>query len=491
MNIDQFTTDVNQNISARSARARHMLLAALLIFIEALVIAACSSTRKITLQGNEFSSCSSDIHLTAHTVVCEQERRGNWVSCVMSGGIENNGTVRAPNVIVMIEFGRVLNGMRSSTFNLLGDLDPGEKNEFKNNFSYYEPLTEYDIKVECDSLSTAQPTHVQENSFANSSTTLDAPLQIENTFLSLGPNDDVLALIIDPMVSTTLYAGTLTQGILKSIDGGSTWTASSNGLGDGTVKVLAIDPLQPAILYATTYDGNWGDGGIYKSVDSGENWIGIMDGMTEGTYVNSLVIDPLTPSTVYIGTSKGLFKSTNGGDEWRMLNTSSSNSAINSLTIDPLTPTNLYAVDYGTSVQRMILSINGGDSWREIGAGLLDKIIFSLAIDPLTPTTLYVGTGMGMYKSTNAGESWEEINTGLDEFTITYALAIDPVNPSTIYVAQTKYGGDLFISTNSGENWYPLNTNLSGIFVHTLVWDPINPMRLYAATEQGVFVVDR
>lgn len=468
-----------------------MFLAALLVFIGAFVITACSSTRKITLQGNEFSSCSPDIHLTTHTVVCEQERHGNWVNCLYSGGVENNGTVRASGVIVMVEFGHMLKGVRSSTFDLLGDLEPGEKTEFKNSFFYYEPLTEYNIKVECDNLPTAQPTHIPENSFTNPPAIQDDSLPSANTFLSIGPNDDVLTLVIDPKDSSTLYAGTSKQGMLKSIDGGATWDESSKGLGDGRIEALAIDPLQPATLYAATLDVNWGEYGVYKSIDGGANWIEIMDGIT-GAFVRSLVIDPLTPSTVYAMTGNSVFKSTNGGEKWKLLNVGGSDALIGFLTIDSLMPTNLYAVESETSGQRMILSTNGGESWKQTGAGLPDNIILCLAVDPLTtPATLYLSTGKGMFKSINAGESWQDINSGINEFTAIFALAVDPVNPSTIYAVGTKYGGDIFISTNGGDNWYPLGTNLSDMWVRALVWDPENQRRLYAATEHGMFVLDR
>jgi len=409
----------------------------------------------------------------------------------MNGRIENNGANRASSVVVVVEFGQTLNGVRSSTYNLLGDLDPGDKTEFNNGFFYYEPLTEYDIRIECNKVPAEQPTYVQENSLTTPSVTLDDHLSSENPFLSIGPNDDVRTLVIDPKDSSTLYAGTSTQGVLKSIDGGSTWNESSKGLGDGRVDVLVIDPLQPATLYAATFDVNWGEHGVYKSVDGGANWIEIMDGITD-TFVRSLVIDPLTPSTVYAMTGKSMFKSANGGKEWKILNVGSSDSLIGFLTIDPLTPTNLYAVESETSGLIMILSTNGGESWKQIGAGLPDNIILCLAIDPLTtPATLYLSTAKGMFKSTNAGESWQDINSGFKESTTIFALAVDPVNPSTIYAIGTKYGGDIFISTNSGDNWYPLGTNLSDMWVRALVWAPENPRRLYAATEGGVFVLDR
>lgn len=494
MNIDQSTTYVNPApcTSAKLAGSRQVLLVVLLIFLGTIVITACLPNQKTILQGNGSSTCSADVHLITHTVVCVRKWGDNWVSCSMNGSIENNGTIRASGVMVVLEFGQTLNGVRSSTYNLLSDLDPGDKKEFENGFFYYEPLTEYDIRVECNNVPAEQPTYVQENSSATPSITQDDHLSSENLFLSLGPNDDVRTLVIDPKDSSTLYAGTSTQGVLKSIDGGATWNESSKGLGDGRVDVLVINPLQPATLYAATYDADWGEHGVFKSIDGGATWIETLDDGMTGAFVRSLVIDPLTPSTVYAMTGNSVFKSTNGGEEWKILNVGSSESLIGFLTINPLIPTNLYAVESETSGLKLILSTDGGESWNQVGAGLPDNGIISIALDPHnTPATLYLSTAMGMFKSTNAGESWQDINSGMKESTTIFALAVDPVNPSTIYAVGTKYGGDIFISTNGGDNWYPLGTNLSDMWVRALVWDPENPRRLYAATERGVFVLDR
>jgi len=68
----------------------------------------------------------------------------------------------------------------------------------------------------------------------------------------------------------------------------------------------------------------------------------------EGGTINSLVIDPLTPTTLYAGTDGGrVFKSTNGGESWSALNLGFSDTPVTKiLAIDPVTPTILYAGTY-------------------------------------------------------------------------------------------------------------------------------------------------
>ncbi|MBE0684838.1 MAG: hypothetical protein IH585_02450 [Anaerolineaceae bacterium] len=393
----------------------------------------------------------------------------------MIGSIENNGTSRITNVIVTIEFGRELIGMglRNSVFNFLGNLDPGEKADFNSDFSYYEPLTEYDIKVECNDTISAQPSPVP------------TP---EIFFTNLWPKNDVITLVIDPTAPTTLYAGTETQGVFKSIDGGFNWVPSNTGLINLRIVSLAIDPIQPSTLYAGTFGTDGTNGAAYKSIDNGENWFQITNGM-DGAYVTSILIDPVTPSTIYAGTSNGVFKSSNSGEEWTQLDTGSTDSYIIHMAIDPITPTNLFAVDFGTPNRGLIKSSNGGNNWSDINVGSWDTEILRLAIDPQTPSTLYAGTWVGVFKSTDAGENWNEINTGLGDYAIIDVLIVNPINPSTLYAS--KRDSDIYKSIDGGENWYPLHSNIGISYIFTLALDPENPKILYAATENGVFVLDQ
>ena len=65
---------------------------------------------------------------------------------------------------------------------------------------------------------------------------------------------NVIALAIDPVTPTTLYAGTYVGGVFKSTNGGATWRTADAGLASTTVSALAIDSATPATVYAGTND---------------------------------------------------------------------------------------------------------------------------------------------------------------------------------------------------------------------------------------------
>ena len=127
-----------------------------------------------------------------------------------------------------------------------------------------------------------------------------------NIWTSNGPvGGAIRALAIDPVTPTTLYAGTY-DGVFKSTNGGSTWTAVNSGLTNIWVNALAMDPTTLSTLYAGTDSG-----GVLKSTDSGATWEPVNINVI--TAVQTLAIDPVTHGILYAGTtSDGVFKSTNG-----------------------------------------------------------------------------------------------------------------------------------------------------------------------------------
>jgi photosystem II stability/assembly factor-like uncharacterized protein len=214
-------------------------------------------------------------------------------------------------------------------------------------------------------------------------------------------------MAIDPSNSNTLYVGT-GAGVYKSADGGSTWSAASSGLPAGPVEIadIAIDPLNPSTVYASvTNESSAWVAAVYKSMDGGANWISSSSGLQDW-WIRLLVIDPLTITTLYAGTiSTGLYKSTDGGSNWSPI-TAGVAGEIYDFVIDPKTPTTVY-LSTPITVNRsegVYKSIDGGANWTGMANGLANELtnpgpnVYSFAIDPSSPATLYAGTSEGVYK---------------------------------------------------------------------------------------------
>src|SRR5206468_2539359 len=92
----------------------------------------------------------------------------------------------------------------------------------------------------------------------------------------------------------------------------------------------------------------------------------------------------------------------------------------------------------GTS-RGVFKSTDGGNSWSDVTSGLASANVGALAVDPKTPSTLYAGTPRGVFKSVDGGDRWAAVNTGLTGLDVR-ALAIDPAMPTTV-LAATADGG--------------------------------------------------
>ncbi|MBZ5536700.1 MAG: hypothetical protein LAO31_12160 [Acidobacteriia bacterium] len=240
---------------------------------------------------------------------------------------------------------------------------------------------------------------------------------------------------IHPVLPAVLYAGT-SDSIYKSTDAGLTWNRSNSGLPAISISVLTIDPATPNVLYLGTTAS-----GLFKSTDGATNWSAANTGLPNNSYIRSVAVDPTNHNIVYLSTNAfALYKSSDGGATWNTM-TYSKLYVVITIVIDPTSSSTLYIGGHGGLEK----SINSGVSWSKITTGLTDDYMASLVIDPMVPSTLYVGTYGGVFKSTNGGTTWTSMSAGLANLQVN-GMVLDPLNPGTIYAA-TQSGVFVFSSS--------------------------------------------
>ena len=143
-------------------------------------------------------------------------------------------------------------------------------------------------------------------------------------------------LAIDPGATSTIYAGLSYGGVFKSTNGGANWVATS--LSPANVRAVLLDPMVHSTIYAAT------DGGIQKSTDSGVSWMGVNTGLfnPSNRNVNALAFSPADSATIYAATQNGVFKSTNGGMTWNPGNNGLAGAVVNAMAIDPSNASTIY-----------------------------------------------------------------------------------------------------------------------------------------------------
>ncbi|MET0647259.1 MAG: Calx-beta domain-containing protein, partial [Pyrinomonadaceae bacterium] len=273
-------------------------------------------------------------------------------------------------------------------------------------------------------------------------------------------NRPVTRMWADPSSAATLYSLTF-NGLYKTTDAGTEWNLLNTGLnnpGSTFAAALAITPSNPSVLYA---GGNtFNSPAIVKSIDGGATWSPSGTGVSSS--VTGLAVDPTNASVVYAGTSFQVMKSTDGGANWAPSNTGLNFASISNFVIDPTNPSVVYAAAGSGGVFK---TTNGGANWAQSNTGLPGGGIRALVMHPTSTPTLYVATNGGVFKSTNGAASWSAVNNGLNNLTVT-SLAYDPNAPSTLYAGTTK--GGVYKTTNDGADWTQVHSGMSGATVLSL-----------------------
>ena len=135
--------------------------------------------------------------------------------------------------------------------------------------------------------------------------------EAEDWFLPYSPRGGaVRAFAVHPDAPSLIYAGLEVGGVLKSTDGGQTWTIARDEV-HPDVHSLAVHPEDPQMLFAAT------GGGVYRSRDGGATWERLIDG-----YTRAVAIHPVTPEVVLAGPARRvgqegrILASEDGGDTW-------------------------------------------------------------------------------------------------------------------------------------------------------------------------------
>src|SRR5215213_3864211 len=261
----------------------------------------------------------------------------------------------------------------------------------------------------------------------------------------------------------------------KTTDAALHWNNTNTGLTE-ELNALAVAPTSSNTIYAGTFRG------AYRSTDAGATWTKSSTSMLS---VSTLAVDPTNALVAYAG-ANGLFKTTDGGIHWNALNSPLNDEFVRALVIDPLMPNLIYA---GSSFG-LFRSTDNGSTWSGINTlGMpTDRDILSIAIDPTTSLTIYVGTsGHGLFKTTNGGASWTPINNGITSGfgtnpAVVDDIVVDPLNPSTLYI---NVVGTINKSTNGGSSWTTVNNSAVRGGINAMVADRSTPNTLYVGTVGG------
>jgi photosystem II stability/assembly factor-like uncharacterized protein len=289
---------------------------------------------------------------------------------------------------------------------------------------------------------------------------------------------DVSGLAVVPGTPSTVLAASDFR-LLRSADGGRTWSARSVNTSVGSV---VADPVSRAAYYTDEL-------GLFKSTDAGKSW------SFSGPSANGRPVAfgriALARGVIYVNSFDGIFRSDDGARSWRRTGAAPANASLDkAFLVDPSSPARLYLA----GLSGIFGSTDAGATWERLDGGLpqlpLNETLafFSLAADPSRPGFLYAGTyERGVAKSADGGESWDiGVEPGLSRGPVAL-FEIHPDRPDTIYVGLATRGDRAFRSTDGGRTWEAFARRIARDGLLDLAFDRNDPDLLYAANEQGLW----
>lgn len=129
---------------------------------------------------------------------------------------------------------------------------------------------------------------------------------------------DVLTTIgVGRSNTNVIYTGSAQGRAMVSTDGGQSWSDRTGGLPDRFITSVTPDHTDAAVAYLTV--SGYGSGHVFKTTDTGATWSDV-SGNLPNIPTNDLILDPLNPKIIYAGTDIGIFRSTEGGTNWKEFN---------------------------------------------------------------------------------------------------------------------------------------------------------------------------
>ena len=271
-------------------------------------------------------------------------------------------------------------------------------------------------------------------------------------------------------------------GIFRSLNGGLTWsqladTIGSNNGTHGAAEQIQFDRLDPSRIYVAEFDR-----GVLKSVDGGTSWTRVNRGLLSFNTRSLSVVDTVR----YVGTtgtpSSGIFSTTLSDTIWRLVK---SDVTVDALLSAPSAPNTAWA---GTDGQGILRTVDRGVSWTALDGGLMNTFAFSLAVRPATHA-VYVGTGFGdqFWRSLDRGSSWTRA-AYLFSRNSEHGLAVDPLQSGRVYLS--VYGSGVYRSDDDGATFADpdsVSGTLTNHFVRDLVAWPGQSGHLFVGTGVGPF----
>ena len=280
-----------------------------------------------------------------------------------------------------------------------------------------------------------------------------------------------------------VYIGTASGGVWKTESGGANWLPVFDDQPVLNIGSVAIQQSNPSVVWVGTGEGNPRNSlnigsGIYKTLDGGKNWK--MMGLEKTKNIHRIIIDPNNPNTIYVAAignpfsehpERGVYKTTDGGDNWNLILHTNDTTGCADLIIDPSNPNKLIAAMWqhrrtpwsftsGGPGSGLYITVDAGKTWKKLGAteglpeGNYGRVGLTISYnEPKRIYALVEATKNGLYRTDDGGFKWELVNSNAADVTnrafYFQDIRVDPKNENRLYninqiISMSEDGGKSF-----------------------------------------------
>ena len=355
-------------------------------------------------------------------------------------------------------------------------------------------------------------------------------------FRNIGPaflSGRIADVAIDSNNENIWYVAVGSGGVWKTLNSGTTWIPLFDDETSYSTGCVTIDPNNSATIWVGTGENvggrhvAYGDG-IYKSDNGGKSWTNM--GLNKTEHISKIIVHPENSNIIWVaaqgplwkkGGQRGVYKTINGGKNWKKVLGNSQWTGATDILIDPRNPDILYAATWdrhrtvaafmgggpGSGIHK---SVDGGETWKKLYKGLpndqdsngdgkideddlptvnMGKI--GLAISPQKPDVLYAAielerTTGGVYKSEDSGRSWKKMSNAVSGATGPHyyqELYASPHKFDRLYLMNVR----VLTSEDGGKTFEQLKENKKHSDNHVIAFKKNDPDYLLIGTDAGIY----
>jgi len=308
----------------------------------------------------------------------------------------------------------------------------------------------------------------------------------------------IRSIALHPTKPGHIYVGAAAGGIWRTTDNGNNWVPLFDFENSISFGSIAIDPVEPDIIYAATGEMIIGGGipylgaGIYHSTDAGKTW-GIL-ALTEVGAFSKIYVHPLDRNLIVAGGTTsyaGLYISRDRGKTWQR-------NFSGNITDISLNRNNINEMFIAVNGDGVYHTENLGATWSKTSSGISNiggRISVQAAQSNFSIVYALVernNSRAAIFKSTNRGASWQMVHDGDFAFFrgqgfYNNFLAVHPTNSAIVFAG----GIDLWRTDNGGNSWVNVSVNVQNgrmhVDNHHAVFSTIDPRHVYNATDGGIY----